>query len=96
VIDPMRSFDRAFSNRPRDRRTERLEEHDERASPNALLLGVRLLGAGHRGATRRLEGFQSAARRHQSRLHEANVYFQTMVYNRPQSNVFNLHWIHGF
>jgi hypothetical protein len=26
----------------------------------------------------------------------ANVYFQTMVRNRVQSNVVNLHWIHGF
>jgi hypothetical protein len=26
----------------------------------------------------------------------ANVYFQTAVRNRPQSNVFQLHWIHGF
>jgi hypothetical protein len=26
----------------------------------------------------------------------ANVYFQTMVHNRPPSTVFNLHWIHGF
>jgi hypothetical protein len=26
----------------------------------------------------------------------ANVYFEPLVYNRPQSTVFNLHWIHGF
>jgi hypothetical protein len=26
----------------------------------------------------------------------ANVYFQTAVHNRPESNVVNLHWIHGF
>jgi hypothetical protein len=26
----------------------------------------------------------------------ANVYFQTMVHNLAQSDVFNLHWIHGF
>jgi hypothetical protein len=26
----------------------------------------------------------------------ANVYFQTLVENRPQSNVINLHWIHSF
>jgi hypothetical protein len=26
----------------------------------------------------------------------ANVYFQTLVRNRPQYTVFNLHWIHGF
>jgi hypothetical protein len=26
----------------------------------------------------------------------ANVYFQTLVHNRPVSKVFNLHWIHGF
>jgi hypothetical protein len=26
----------------------------------------------------------------------ANVYFQTMVHNRAQSKVFNLHWVHGF
>ena len=26
----------------------------------------------------------------------ANVYFQTLVYNRPESTVFNLHWVHGF
>jgi hypothetical protein len=26
----------------------------------------------------------------------ANVYFQTLVYNRAQSKVFNLHWVHGF
>jgi hypothetical protein len=26
----------------------------------------------------------------------ANVYFQTMVYNRARSDVFNLHWVHGF
>jgi hypothetical protein len=26
----------------------------------------------------------------------ANLYFQTMVHNRAQSKVLNLHWIHGF
>lgn len=26
----------------------------------------------------------------------ANVYFQTSVHNLAQSDVFNLHWIHGF
>jgi hypothetical protein len=26
----------------------------------------------------------------------ANVYFQTLVHNRAQSKVFNLHWVHGF